>query len=189
MLIERICGHVQDYELDGLEVDTGILDHEELTRPHQKIKTTNGRDIAISLPRGEHLYFGAVLYKDDKVIIYVEMADENLLEIFPSGNIEWGRAAFNIGNMHHPAYMNDDSIITPYDPAIERIFKALNIKYEQKVGKLTGVRANVNQLEAHEHSHSHGGHNHSHDGHSHSHDGHSHSHDGHTHSHEGHSHE
>lgn len=163
MIIENVVGSVDDYNLDEYNVDKIILDHDELIKPHQKQITENGREIAISLPHGEQLYYGAVLYEDDKDIIVVVMADEELLEIFPDGNIQWGRAAFNIGNMHHPAYLNETSIVTPYDPSIERIFKALNMKYERKTGKLTGQRANVNQVKAHDDGHPHS-HSHSHRG-------------------------
>lgn len=155
MLIEKVVGSLDDYKLSDYKVDTVVLDHEELMKPHQKIKTTNGRDIAISLPVGDRLFYGAVLFEDGNEIIYVEMADEYLIEIFPKGNIEWGRAAFNIGNMHHPAYFNEKSIITPYDAGMERILAALHIEYEKKTGKLTGIRANVNQTQTHSHNHSH----------------------------------
>ena len=159
MIIEKIIGSTCDYDLSGYDVDRIILDHDELMKPHQKQITEKGREIAISLPRGEQLYYGAVLYENSSDIIVVEMANEELLEIYPQGNIQWGKAAFNIGNMHHSAYLNENTILTPYDPGMERILKALDIKYEKKNGKLTGQRANVSQSKYHApaHSHSHDG--------------------------------
>lgn len=171
MLCEKILGKVQDYNkeiLSNYTIDPIIMDHEELIRPHQKVKTKSGKEVAISLPLGDQLYYGAVLSDNDGILIVVEMADEDILEIFPKNNFEWGKAAFNIGNMHHPAYLKENSIVTPYDPAIERIFKALGIKYKKTVGKLDGERANVNQTQAHEHGHSHS-HYHNNE-HSHNHD-------------------
>ncbi len=163
MLVEKIKGSIDNYDVKDRDLDMIILDHEELTKPHQRTKTQAGRDVAISLPVGAGLFYGAVLYEDKNLVIYVEMADEELLEIYPADNIEWGRAAFNIGNMHHAVYLRENSMITPYDPAIERIFQALNIKYEKKTGKLKGIRANVNQTKAHadhNHDHSHKEHRH-----------------------------
>lgn len=171
MLCEKILGNIQDYkkidEVNDYKIDPIVLNHEELIKPHQKAKTKSGKQVAISLPLGDQLFYGAVLNADDNILTVVEMADEDILEIFPKNNFEWGKAAFNIGNMHHPAYLKDDSIVTPYDPAIERIFKALGIEYKKTVGKLDGERANVNQTQAHEHSHSHS-HDHN-DSHSHDH--------------------
>lgn len=164
MLIEKILGSIQDYNLKDYKTDSIILKHDELAKPHQKTKTKSGRDVAISLPLGERLYSGAVLYDQDGLLISIVMANEELLEIYPKDNFEWAKSAFNIGNMHHPAFLKENSIVTPYDPSIERIFKTLDISYKKTIGKLEGISANVNQTLAHAHSHHHehdgGGHGH-----------------------------
>lgn len=156
MLIEKIIGSINDFDLDEYTVDTVILDHDELGKTHQRVSTQNGIEIAISLPRGEKMFHGAVLHCLDDVLIYVDVTDEDILEIYPDNNVQWGRVAFNIGNMHHPAYVNEKSILTPYDQIIEKLIKVLGVKYERKTGKLTGQRANVDQIKAHSHYHDHG---------------------------------
>lgn len=155
MLIEKIIGKIEDYDLSQYLTDCVVLNHEELTKPHQKVISKAGREIAISLPVGETLYVNAVLYADDNMILYVDAAEEEVLEIYPKNNLEWARSAFNIGNMHHPAYIKENSIITPYDPSIERIFKTLEIKYERRIASLDGTRANVSQVQNHDHCHNH----------------------------------
>ena len=109
-------------------------------------------------------------------MIVVELEPEDALVIRPEGQMQWARAAYNIGNMHQRAFIQEDCIITPYDAILQSIMQKLHVPCERMVCPINGVRANVSQSEGHHHHHDHHDHGH---GHSHSHDhdhGHSHSH-------------
>lgn len=167
IIVERILGLVADAHTRGLEADPVIMDHAQLQKPHQKAVTAGGRILGISLDKGEHLRPGAVLYLDDRVVIFVDLPEEDLLEIRPLGNLEWGKAAYNIGNMHQPAYLYEEMIRCPYDSVLERVLAQLGIPFERKTGKLDGLRANLQAAHSHAaptHSHD-GGAAHSHDHH------------------------
>lgn len=163
MIIEKIVGKVQDFEKENLKTDRVILDHYDMGKPHQKLVSESGEKIAVSLPHGENLFCGAVLYKDDEKIIAVDLKPEDALEIRPDGNRQWAKTAFNIGNMHHPAYIYDDCIVIPYDVIIENLLKAIGVAYRRCERKLDGEKANhVVGGHDHHHSHDHGHHHHHH---------------------------
>lgn len=168
MIIERISGNISDRKSENKRIDPVYMDHYDLTKPHQKVKSKSGEIIAISLEHGESLAPGAILYEDDDRIVAIELLAEDVLKIIPQGNIEWARAAFNIGNMHQAAYVHEDYILVAYDAILESIINKLGVKCERLECSLDGIRANVAQTDSHSHSHVHS-HDHSHS-HEHSHD-------------------
>ena len=168
-IVEKILGDIREVDTEGLRIDKAFLDHYDMAKPHQKLKTESGAVIAVSLEGGEKLYNGAVIFKDEEKIIVTELLPEDVLEIRPQGNLQWAKTAFNIGNMHHPAYLHEDCIVIPYDAIIENLIKGIGVEYKRCERQLTGERAN-HVVGGHNHSHSHS-HDHGHDhGHSHSHD-------------------
>ena len=171
IIVEKILGILPEIKAEGLELDAVVLDHGQLQKPHQKATTKSGRSLGISLDKGERLYPLAVLYLDGQVVVYVELAEEDLLEIRPASPMEWARAAYNVGNMHQPAYLYEDCIRIPYDPVMVRMLDQLGLPWSRRTGRLDGLRANAAPGHSHDHDHDH---SHSHD-HSHDHD-HSHSH-------------
>ena len=114
MIVEKIIGDARDFQGEDLKIDKVYLDYLGMGKPHQKLTAESGEKIAISLDHGEHLFCGAVLYKDSERMIVVDMLPEDVLEIRPEGNRQWAKTAFNIGNMHHPAYLYDDCIPVSY---------------------------------------------------------------------------
>lgn len=171
MIVEKILGTVRDFESEHLKTDKVLLDHYDMEKPHQKLKTENGTVVALSLEHGEHLFCGAVLYRDDERLIAVDLLPEDALEIHPKTHMEWAKIAFNIGNMHHPAYLNENCIVTPYDTVLETMLKKAGADCRRCERKLTGERANYGAggHHHHHHSHAHGesaSHSHSHGPHS-----------------------
>ena len=163
MIIENILGNINDFDTDGLKVDKVLLDHHDMSKPHQRLTTESGERIAISLQHGEHLFCGAVLYKDDEKIIAVDMIPEDVLEVRPEGNRQWAKAAFNIGNMHHPAYIYDDCIVIPYDAILENLLSSIGVSFLRCERKLDGEKA-AHVVGGHHHHHDHDhGHEHSHE--------------------------
>ena len=151
MTIEEILGKAEDFNLSALTVDRVFFDHESLQKGHQRAKTESGRDVFISLEHGKTLFCGAVLYKDDDIAVVADMYPEDVIEIRPRNNIEWAKAAFNIGNMHNPAYLYEDCILTPYDEPVSRLAEALNIPMTRCMRKLDGLRAGISLHHTHGH--------------------------------------
>lgn len=157
MIIEKILGNIDDFDTENLRIDKVMMDHYSMGKPHQKLKSTEGDTVAVSLPHGENLFYGAVLYKDEEKVIVVDLIAEEALEIRPVGNLQWGKVAFNIGNMHHPAYLYEDCIVIPYDPILETLMQSIGVEYRHCYRKLTGQKAGI-VIGNHGHSHSHGHH-------------------------------
>lgn len=159
MIIEKIIGSIEDFHTENLKIEKVMLDHYDIAKPHQKVKTVDGESIGVSLPHGEHLFCGAVLYKDEHRIIVVDLIPEDVLEIRPVGNLQWGKVAFNIGNMHHPAYLHENCIVIPYDPILEALMESIGVEFRHCQRKLTGEKAGI-VMGNHGHTHSHGHHHH-----------------------------
>lgn len=176
MIVEKILGTLRDFEGEPLKIDKVLLDHYDMEKPHQKLKSQSGSTIAVSLEHGERLFCGAVLYRDDETLIAVDLLPEDALEIRPKGTLDWAKIAFNIGNMHHPAYLNEECIVTPYDAVLEAMLQKAGVEYRRCERQLTGERANYGAGGGHHHHHGEETpHRHHHqeaaDGHSHSHEG------------------
>lgn len=168
MIIESITGNIKTYDAGDRRVERVVLDRDGLSRPHQKLKTQSGESFGLSLPHGASLSPGDVLFADEERVVVVELAPEDALVIRPEGQMQWARAAYNIGNMHQRAFLQEDCIITPYDTILEGIMQKLHVPCERTVCPIDGVRANMSQSEGHHHGHEHS-HDRSHD-HGHSHD-------------------
>ena len=168
MIIETITGNIKDFEMKDRRTENVILDRDRLSRPHQKVTSETGETFALSLPHGTNLSSGDVIYADEERAVVIELAAEDALVIRPEGTMQWARAAYNIGNMHQTAFIQDDCIVTPYDAILESIMGKLGVSCERKDCPIDGVRANVSQQEGHHHHHHHD-HDHGHH-HDHSHD-------------------
>ncbi len=154
IIIGKILGNIREFDTAGLTVDKVLLDHYAMAKPHQKLKTESGHVMAVSLEGSERLYDGAVIYKDQQKVVFTELLPEDVLEIRPQGNLQWGKAAFNMGNMHHPAYLHDDCIVVPYDAIIENLLQGIGVEYIRCKRKLDGMRAG-HVIAGHSHGHHH----------------------------------
>jgi urease accessory protein len=162
IIIDKVLGHLSELQVGNRKPDPVLLQHEQLEKPHQKVTSKGGLTMGISLEEGNKLFGGAVLWLDDDKVVFVELAEEDLLEVIPSGNMEWARVAYNIGNLHQAAYLYEDCIRIPYDESIERMLLRLGVTYTRKIAKLDGLRANNPALHGSGHSHSSTHHDHHH---------------------------
>jgi len=156
IIIDKILGHLSELQAGNRQLDPVLLQHEQLEKPHQKVTSKGGFTMGISLEAGHKLFGGAVLWVDEEKVVFVELVEEDLLEVKPSGNLEWARVAFNIGNLHQPAYLYDDCIRIPYDEGLERMLIRLGVQYTRKIAKLDGLRANApadHHSSHHDHTH------------------------------------
>ena len=164
MIIEKVLGNITEYETGGRASEKIVMDREQLAKPHQKVKSETGEVYAISLEHGEGLKAGDVVFADEKRVVFIELMPEDALVIYPEGQLQWARAAYNIGNMHQGAYIKEDCIVSPYDAILEGLMGKLGVRCERAMCRLDGVRANAAQ--GHHHHH-HSDHHHAHEHHHH----------------------
>jgi urease accessory protein UreE len=143
VLIEKVLGNIAQTDAAGRAVDLVQLSADGMAKPHQKTVTEAGRELKISLPRGENLFCGAVLCMDEDMVIAVDMPEEKVFELRPRTHLEWARAAYSIGNMHQSAFLHEDCIRVPYDYVLEKMIAGLAVEYSIVRRKLDGLRANA----------------------------------------------
>jgi urease accessory protein len=152
IIISKVIGHYQSGDASDRILDPVLMTHDQLLKPHQRVRSTGGRELGISLDEQEKLFNGAVLWQDDEVVVAVSLVEEDVLEIRPFGNEEWAKVAFNIGNMHHAAYLYPTYIRIPYDFIVARMLLQLGVPVDRKMAKLDGERANAPAGHGHAHS-------------------------------------
>lgn len=108
MIISKTIGNIKDFNTENKRLEEISITREDMARPHRKLTAEGGEIFAVSLPHGEYLFPGAVLYADDERVVYVDLEPEEVLIIRPVGDTELARAAYNVGNMHQDAYIADE---------------------------------------------------------------------------------
>lgn len=181
MIITAIAGRLADMKGAFAHVDALPLSADQRQRPHMRLSTPAGRDIAISLDRGCTLEDGDVLYIDGDTAIVVEAAPEDLIEILPLSAREWGTAAYQLGNLHREVRFLDRSMLTPWDATSAEVLSGMKVRFERVRRGFVGERFGAytghlhDQQLAHGGGHGHGHHDHGH-GHDHAHHDHEHAH-------------
>lgn len=144
---------------------------------------SQGRELAIFLPRGQAVRGGDVLVAEDGSLIRVLAAPQKVLHITACAEhgspFDLMRAAYHLGNRHVPIELQPDHLKIEPDHVLADMLRSMHmtvvqadLPFEPEGGAYGGHVTND--------GHSHHGHGHSHE-HSHEH-GHSHDHD-HDHSH------
>jgi urease accessory protein len=127
-LVETICGNAKDPEwgsrLQHASVDWLILDQWEAQKSRCRIRTQNGVDLAVSLPRGTLLRDGDVLVWDEThqtavvarimlkevMVVHLEALAQQGPEAFVRTCVELGHA---LGNQHWPAVVKGSEVFVP----------------------------------------------------------------------------
>lgn len=154
--VESILEVVDITKLEASPVDWVYLDHLGLEKTHQRITSQKGKDIGISLNHGMKLCCGAVLFQSEKDKVVIDLVEEDIIKVFPKNTLEWGKVAFNIGNMHQKAYLYESYIAVPYDPVLEALLDKLEVDHRRTLGKLDGEKAAISvghRGHAHPHKH------------------------------------
>lgn len=151
IVVERPLG-TGDALAAGVSIrDVVRLTAEQRERAHLRVRSERGRELVISLPRGEELNDGDVLAVDGQVAIVIAAADEDVLELRPTNGRQWGIAAYQLGNLHRPARFGSEVILTPYEPSTEAALQALSVPCQRTRRPLVGER--VRAAGGHGHSH------------------------------------
>lgn len=131
MLIEKIIGNItNEEEIAGKRTEWIELDWEELSKRILRTETDQGTDIALRVSGEEPLQYGDLLYEDDARRISVRTKLEPVIVIYPKNMAEMGKAAFELGNRHTPALIEDDEIIVRADHTINPLLDEVGVAYE-----------------------------------------------------------
>lgn len=164
MVIESVVGRIADLTSQVKVIDALELTAEQRQRPHFRLKTKSGREVVVSLPRGEELQDGDVIALHDGIAVVVQAAAEDLLEVTPRSAHEWGVVAYQLGNLHREVRFLDASMLTPYEASTEQVLRHSGVLYQRVQRSFSGDRYGAYTGEdghGHSHEHVHGqGHSH-----------------------------
>lgn len=123
--------HLHDADLSRLERDTLVLTAEERRWGRRRVKTRQGRDLALALPTGTVLTPGDLLYVGRDWYVVVEAASEPVLAVTPRSRDEGLRVAFEVGNRHCTLAVDGDRLLVLDDPAMEQLLTRLGVPWER----------------------------------------------------------
>ena len=152
-VVEAVLGSLTELDQPVEAVDELELTTEERERAHLRARSRANRELIISLPRGEELHDGDVVYVKDGVAVVVVAAPEDVLEVSPRTTWEWALAAYQLGNLHRPARFLPDAILTPYDRSSAEMLQALGVATRRVNRGFVGERSKA--LTDHHHGHLH----------------------------------
>jgi urease accessory protein len=152
-VVEAVLGNLAELDRPVEAVDELDLTTEERERAHLRARSRGNRELIISLPRGEELHDGDIVYIDDGVAVVVVAAPEDVLEVSPRTTREWALAAYQLGNLHRPARFLPDAILTPYDRSTAETLRALGVATHRVKRGFVGERCRA--LTHHRHRHLH----------------------------------
>ncbi len=154
MLITKVIGNIgTDEEIAGKQTEWVELDWEELSKRILRKETDRGTDVAISLEQEEHhddhddhdhghddhdhhhhehhtLQYGDLLFEDDKRRIAVRTKMEPVIVISPKNMTEMGKTAFELGNRHTPALIEENEVIVRADHTLNKLLDEVGVAYE-----------------------------------------------------------
>ena len=208
ILVEKTLGNLRDpvwqERARHAQVDLLVLEQWDAPKSRLRKASEGGVELAISLPRSEHLHDGDVLHYDEdaKVIVAARIALKDVLVIELEGletltPNEILRACFElghgIGNQHWPAVIKGSTVYVPLSvdrkvmDSVMRTHAFAHVKTRFAPGEEIAAKLDARDVrmlfagaDATPHHH-HGDHEHDHE-HDHDHD-HEHHHHGHAHSH------
>lgn len=141
--IERVLGSrlevplaeaLHDLEHKG-SVDVLPLPPGDVSRRRMRAQTRGGEDLAISLPRDQTLFDGAVLLLEADRAIVVRVNAERWLRLTPRSIADAVELGYHAGNLHWRVKFSGESLLValeaPVDEYIARLGTLIN---ERRVG-------------------------------------------------------
>jgi urease accessory protein len=139
-----------------IEADEVKLTAEERVRGHQRVVSSGGRELLLSLPRGYELTPGDVLAREGDVVVVVRPAVEDVLEIRPRGSRQWALAGYVLGNLHRSVRRDGSCMLVLYEAPVEEVMAGVGLEATRLRRALVGERLGTARTELHGHTDGHG---------------------------------
>ncbi len=146
--IDRVLGsrvdpalseRLHDLEHQG-QVDTLTLPSAEMARRRLRGSTANGADVAISLPRDQKLFDGAVLLLEADRAIVVRADAERWLRVLPRSIADAVELGYHAGNLHWRVRFEGEALLVALEAPVDEYLARLGtLVTERRV--LTAVAA------------------------------------------------
>lgn len=159
MVVEKILGNLESYELNGRKLDKVWVEWYELEKKLLKKSAESGEEVGIRVEN--HLHEGDILYADDNRVVAVDILPCELTVIPVNTMQEMGRLCFELGNRHLSLSIEEHQVMVPYDEPTFQYLEKLGFhpeKREEKFQHFTVCHAHAHTHqhgEEHHHTHSH----------------------------------
>lgn len=156
-----------------ITIDTITLDRQSRHRRRVALATDRGHEFLLDLPEATYLADGDALELDNKALVKVVAAPEDLIEIHTHDAHALARVAWHIGNRHTPAEISTGAIYIQPDHVLEEMVIGLGAHvhkvrrpFEPEGGAYGGkgplAKGHHHHGPERDHAHTHGGHDHDH---------------------------
>ena len=142
------------------------LGFEDRRRSRMRIRTDDGREAALLLPRGTILRDGDRLRDPEQdEVVTVRAADQTLSMVHAAGAVALARAAYHLGNRHVPVQVGAGWLAYEHDHVLDEMVEELGLAVETRIAPFEpeagGYRHGESgeghqQGQHHEHGHRHG---------------------------------
>lgn len=125
----EVVGHVDKAAVGDAALLT--LGFEERRRSRMRIRTDDGREAALILPRGTILRDGDQLRDpEQEKVVTVRAADETLSRVHATGAVALARAAYHLGNRHVPVQVGAGWLAYEHDHVLDDMIEELGLAVE-----------------------------------------------------------
>lgn len=139
--VEKIIGTSSDggvqQQLHRLEhahaVDYLLLPRKDLARRRFRSSTENGREVAISLPRDEALFDGALLLLDQHEALIVKVEAESWLRLKVLDTSAALRVGFHAGNLHWRVKFDGNDLLVAIENETKTYLDRLDLLMEEGI--------------------------------------------------------
>jgi urease accessory protein len=146
LLIESVLGSRLEpalseriHELEHHDaVDLLTVPAADVARRRLRATTGNGTDIAIALPRDQHLFDGAVLLLEPERAIVVRVKEQRWLRLQPHAIADALELGFHAGNLHWRVRFEGESLLVALEAPVN--------DYLARLGTLVSDRRVVSSL-------------------------------------------
>jgi urease accessory protein len=128
-----------------------VLDHEERRSTRGRVTLSDGREAVLRLSRGTVLSAGDYLSSPEGVLVRVEDALEDLMEIASKDSCQLAELAWHLGNRHAPVMIEGHKLYFLPDPALIALVRSL----EFSVMRLKAPFHPLTLSNCHAHTHGH----------------------------------
>lgn len=168
MICKEVIGNVDSYPIGNKTKDVLNLEWHETTKRIMRKKSEAGQEVVIKFLReGIRLKEGDILYEDADKVVVVNILPCDVIQVTPRSIYEMGTVCYEIGNKHLPLFIQDDSVLIPYEKPLEHLLIAAGYDVTKAHCKLLNMLKATAEPhdhgDSHSHSHNHGDHHH-HDG-------------------------
>ena len=114
-------------ETETLNLPKLVLPFDLRQKSRQKATLNNGVEAALFLPRGTVLRDGDLLEAEDRTLIRVVAAPENVFYVTASKPHDLARAAYHLGNRHVPVELGESYLKLAVDPVLKEMLAQLGL--------------------------------------------------------------